>query len=180
MEFKKVKLQDITTILGDGIHGTPIYSEDGEYYFINGNNLENGKIIIKNDTKKVNEKEFLKYKKELNDRTILVSINGTLGKVAVYNGEKCILGKSACYFNVNNDVNKDFIKYVLYSNYFQTYIQAYASGTTIKNMSLKEMKNFEIKLPNREIQDRIAQILNTIDKKIELNNHTNDNLLNVA
>ena len=39
MEFKTVKLSDVVSVLGDGIHGTPKYTENGEYYFINGNNL---------------------------------------------------------------------------------------------------------------------------------------------
>lgn len=40
-----------TDILGDGLHGTPKYTEGGEYAFINGNNLVNGEILIKKDTK---------------------------------------------------------------------------------------------------------------------------------
>ena len=176
MEYKKVKLQDVVTILGDGIHGTPKYTENGEYYFINGNNLANGKIIIKSDTKTVDYEEYKKYKKDLNDRTLLVSINGTLGNVAVYNGEKCILGKSACYFNIKEDVNKQYIQYILYSKEFQKYIQDYATGTTIKNMSLKAMREYEFILPRIEVQNKITKILSCIDKKIELNNQINDNL----
>lgn len=66
------RLREITTILGDGLHGTPKYNKNGDYYFINGNNLENGKIIIKSDTQKVDDAEYQKYKKELNDNTVLV------------------------------------------------------------------------------------------------------------
>lgn len=84
----------------------------------NGNNL-NEKIVVDNKTKKVNHKEYLKYKKDLNDRTVLVSINGTLGKVALYNGEKVVLGKSACYFNVNKNTDKHFVKYVMISDIFK-------------------------------------------------------------
>ena len=92
----KYKLGDIVTVLGDGLHGTPKYDDNGEYYFLNGNNIENGKLVIKPDTKRVNHEEYLKYRKELNDRTILVSINGTLGKVGTYNNEKCILWSKSC------------------------------------------------------------------------------------
>ena len=59
-EWKEYKLGEITTEIGDGIHGTPNYSEDGEFYFINGNNISNGKIMIKGDTKRVNRIEFEK------------------------------------------------------------------------------------------------------------------------
>ena len=49
----KYKLGDIVTVLGDGLHGTPKYDDNGEYYFLNGNNIENGKLVIKPDTKRV-------------------------------------------------------------------------------------------------------------------------------
>ena len=60
-----VRLENIVSILGDGLHGTPEYIENGEYFFVNGNNLANGKIEIKNNTKRVSEAEYLKYKKDL-------------------------------------------------------------------------------------------------------------------
>ena len=79
-EWKEYKLGDLAEI-GDGLHGTPNYSEKGEYYFINGNNIARGKIVIKSDTKKVDKAEFDLYKKTLTNRTILLSINGTIGNV---------------------------------------------------------------------------------------------------
>lgn len=96
-EWKEYKLSDIATEIGDGLHGTPKYSIDGNCYFINGNNIVNGKVIIKDDTKRISDIEFDLYKKPLFDRTVLLSINGTIGNVGLYNGEKCILGKSVCY-----------------------------------------------------------------------------------
>ena len=81
------RLRQITSLLGDGIHGTPEYDPNGEYYFVNGNNLQDKKIVIKPDTKKVSREEYLKYKKNLNKHTVLVSINGTLGNIGFYNDE---------------------------------------------------------------------------------------------
>lgn len=63
MNWNKVKLSEVTTILGDGLHGTPTYDPDGEYYFINGSNLLNGKIVTSDKDKKVSYQEYLKYKK---------------------------------------------------------------------------------------------------------------------
>jgi type I restriction enzyme, S subunit len=80
-----VRLGEIVSLLGDGLHGTPVYDESGEYFFINGNNLSDGLIEIKSNTSKVSVEEYHKYKKELNSRTVLVSINGTIGNVAFYN-----------------------------------------------------------------------------------------------
>ena len=51
-DWPEVKLGDITSKLGDGLHGTPQHDENGEYYFINGNNLGDGKIVIDEKTKR--------------------------------------------------------------------------------------------------------------------------------
>lgn len=177
MEWKEVYIKDICTVLGDGLHGTPEYDEKGDFYFINGNNLQEGHITIKKDTKRVSQKEFLKYQKELNDRTILVSINGTIGNVAKYNNEPCILGKSACFFNVKEDIDRNFIYYVISSPHFKKSIIQQATGTTIKNVSLKQMRDYHFLIPvNLSDQRKIAGILSALDAKIENNNKINANL----
>ena len=167
-EWKEYKLGEITTEIGDGIHGTPNYSDTGDYYFINGNNIINGKVAIKRDTKKVGFEEFEKYRKPLSDRTLLLSINGTIGNVGYYNNEKCILGKSACYLNVKDDVDKRFVYYVLLTNDFQTHLHNIATGTTIQNVPLKGLRESVISLPPLDEQIRIASILSSIDDKIDL------------
>ena len=155
-----VRLGDMVSILGDGLHGTPNYSDKGEYYFVNGNNLNNGKIEIKSNTKMVDLSEFEKYKKPLNNSTMFISINGTLGNLAFYNDEKIILGKSACYFNLLNDTNKMYIFWALKSGYVVEYLNNVATGTTIKNVSLKSMKLLNIPLPPLNEQKRIVEKVN--------------------
>lgn len=181
MEWKEVTLGEISSKIGDGLHGTPKYDDEGPYYFINGNNLNCGKIIIKDDTKRVGKDEFVKNQKELNEQTILVSINGTIGNVAKYNNELCILGKSACYINVIKEVDKEFIYYVLTSANFKRNITNEATGTTIKNVSLKQMREYKFNIPcNISDQRRIASILSSLDRKIELNNKINADLEEMA
>lgn len=181
MEWKEVTLGEISSKIGDGLHGTPKYDDEGPYYFINGNNLNCGKIIIKDDTKRVGKDEFVKNQKELNEQTILVSINGTIGNVAKYNNEPCILGKSACYINVIKEVDKEFIYYVLTSANFKRNITNEATGTTIKNVSLKQMREYKFNIPcNIADQRRIASILSSLDRKIELNNKINADLEEMA
>ena len=150
------RLGENVSILGDGIHGTPNYDISGNYYFVNGNNLNNGKIEIKPDTKKVNQSEYEKYKKELNNNTVFVSINGTLGNIAFYENEKIILGKSACYFNLIKNEMKIYIYWLIKTKYFLDYANEEATGTTIKNVSLAAMRNFPIPLPPLAEQKRIV------------------------
>lgn len=171
------EIQEVVSKLGDGLHGTPKYDDNGDYYFINGNNLVDGKIEVDEKTRKCSKEESQKYKKELNNRTILVSINGTLGNIALYDNEKIILGKSACYMNVKDDFSLFFIKYVLKNGYFQNYVQFNATGTTIKNVSLKQMREFKFGIPKDfEEQSAIAKVFADIDNKVGLNRKINRQL----
>lgn len=174
------RLSNITSILGDGIHGTPEYDATGTVYFINGNNLSNGSIEIKADTKKVSEQEAEKHKRLLNSTTVLVSINGTLGNVAFYNGENVILGKSACYFNLMGNIDKQYIKHILETEYFTEYAKNVATGSTIKNVPLAGMRNFLIPVPPITEQHRIilgmVRLAHSIDRYNDA--QTKLNLLN--
>ncbi len=163
---------DLSSRIGDGLHGTPQYDKNGDYYFINGNNLNDGIIEIKEGTKHINEEEYLKHKRELNNNTVLVSINGTLGNVAFYNNERVILGKSACYINFKENVNKHYIKYLIKSPLFFKNMAKESTGATIKNFSLKSMRNYKLFLPPMEDQKRIVHQLDKLSaetKKLEAN-----------
>lgn len=173
-------LKEISDLIGDGLHGTPKYTSNGEYFFVNGNNLSENKVIFKDDTKKVSKEEYTKYKKSLNDRTLLLSINGTIGNVAFYNNEKIILGKSACYINIKDNVDKNYVFYLLKSREFQNYIQSYATGTTIKNVSLETIRNYQLEIPSINNQKLISDYLLTLDKKIELSRKINKTLQEIA
>lgn len=150
------RLEDVTSVIGDGLHGTPQYNPNGAYYFVNGNNLSNRQIIIKNNTKRVSEEEYIKYKKPLNEHTILVSINGTIGNIGTYSNEQIILGKSACYFNITPFLVKEYMCYVIESNYFQKYALLSATGSTIKNVPLKAIYEFYVPIPPVSEQKRIV------------------------
>jgi type I restriction enzyme S subunit len=69
------RLRSLASALGDGLYGTPNYSAGTDCYFINGNNLEDGRIVIKSITKTVSTDEMQKHKKSLNSKSGLVSIN---------------------------------------------------------------------------------------------------------
>ena len=164
MNWKTNKFEELCVEIGDGLHGTPEYDDFGEYYFINGNNLENKSIIIKEDTKKVSKKEFEKNFIDLNDNTVLLSINGTLGKTGFYNGEPIILGKSACYCKLKSSLNKNFIIELFNSEFWIDYMINNSSGSTIKNFGLKAMREFQMITPPISLQNQFAKFVDLIDK----------------
>jgi len=164
--WKEVKLKNLTNKIGDGIHSTPNYVDESDFYFINGNNLVDGSIVFFDSTKNVDENEYLKYKLDLNQNTILLSINGTIGNVSFYNNEKIVLGKSACYINCNEKLNNKFLYYVLKSNNLKKYFRRELTGTTIFNLSLESIRNSPILLPKKEEQQQIVSILSEVDSRI--------------
>ena len=105
-------LNDVTSKISDGIHTTPNYTDNSNFYFINGNNLENGEIVITDSTRCVEEEEYINHKITLNENTILLSINGTIGNIAFYKNEKVILGKSAAYLICKNSINTNFLAFL--------------------------------------------------------------------
>ena len=160
--WKWVRLSKIISVLGDGIHGTPIFDETGDYYFVNGNNLAKGNIVFKADSKRVSFDEYEKHKKPLDENTILISINGTIGNYAFYAGEPIILGKSACYFSVLTGIDKEYIRHIINTKYFMDYAVKEATQTTIKNVSLKAMRMLPVPLPPLAEQKRIVAKLEEI------------------
>lgn len=170
---KLATLSEICDELSDGLHKAPIFNSQGEYLFVNANNLQNGYIIDSGDGRKADFSEYSKYKIELNYNTILYSIDGTIGNIAKYRGEKCILGKGACYLKIKDSVYSDYIYYLLQNSHFKNYLKTMATGSTIHHISLQTMRNYTFVLPEYEKQKKIADVLHVIDEKIENNSRSN-------
>lgn len=160
--WEEVSLKELSSVIGDGLHGTPVYSENGDYYFINGNNFDDSFIAIKESTKRVSIEEYKKYAVNLNDNTVFLSINGTLGKTAFYNGEPVILGKSACYINVGEKLDKRFLKEMFHTNAFINYANQKATGSTIKNLGLKAIREYLVPLPSLSEQHEIVRLIDDL------------------
>jgi len=167
-EWEKVKLEDLSTKISDGIHSTPKYADVSQVRFVNGNNLKNGKIVFQKSTKYVDEENAMKHRRNLSNRTLLMSINGTIGNLATYNGENIVLGKSSCYMNIKQGIDLRFVFFKLASSTIQSYFISELTGSTIKNLSLKTIKTTRFELPSYEEQQKIATVLTNADKEIEL------------
>lgn len=172
-KFKKeawnfIRLDQITDKIGDGLHGTPKYTESSEYYFVNGNNLIGNSIVFSPSTKRVDKGQYEMYKKGLNDTTILFSINGTIGNVAFYQNEKIVLGKSVAYINCKNDYNKVFLFYYLSSEIVKSFIDGELTGSTIQNLSLKSIRSIPVPSITIAEQSKISGALTVIDNEINL------------
>lgn len=176
--LNKTKLKYISKKIGDGLHGTPQYSNNGTVAFINGTNIGDEKITIKSNTNFVSVDEAEKYKNELNSQTILISLNGTIGNSSLYDGENIILGKSAGYITLKNNVCREYVRYCLFNSETKETFDLSLKGTTISNLSLNTLRNTDICLPDFKIQvetakrikDKLAEIDSLIAEKESLIN----------
>ena len=166
--LEETTLGEVCNKIGDGLHSAPTYDVDGEYYFINGNNLKDGTIIITSDTKKVSKETFLKNDKGLDGHTILLSINGTIGNLAYYKNENVMLGKSAAYLKIKKSVDKEYIYQLLQTRKVKTSFLLSLTGTTIKNLGLEAINKTHIFIPVLEEQHKIADFLSSVDEIIRV------------
>ena len=159
-EWNKCKLKNISIDIGDGLHGTPKFDDSGEVYFINGNNFSSEYVEPKFDTKKLCLEESLNYPKpELTEQTIMISLNGSYGKVCLYRYFPMLLGKSAGYITLLPSINRRYVRYYLSSTPAQTIMTLSLNGTTIPNLSLNTLHNFPTILPSASEQAEIADYL---------------------
>ena len=166
-EWFYTELQRLSNKIGDGLHGTPEYVDNSDIIFINGNNLINGRIKFFESSKKVNINTFKKNDKNLNHNSILISLNGTIGSVAKYNGEKVMLSKSVGYINFTE--NAELFFHLLRTNKIQRSFESNLTGSTIKNLSLKTLRETKIIIPtSKEEQAKIANFLTSVDEKLNL------------
>jgi type I restriction enzyme S subunit len=76
----------------------------------------------------------------------------------------------------DNDVNSRFVAYQLSTCECKKWIVGNAVGSTMLNLNTSILKELPLRLPSKNEQDRLVNILKSLDDKIEVNRRINDNL----
>ena len=179
-EFNKIEIQHICSNICSG--GTP-KSTVAEYYGGNTPWLNTKEINFRciYETEKTITEEGLNNSsaKWIPANSVIVAMYGaTAGKTAI---TKIPLTTNQACCNLTIDSNKAdyrFVFYALCNNY--AYLASLANGGAQQNLNAQQIKELEIPYPSLEEQKKIADILTTIDDKIELNCRINDNLKLIA
>ena len=175
-EYNRIKIQHICSNICSG--GTP-KSTIAEYY---------GGNIPWLNTKEINFCRIYGTEKTITDKglnnssakwiptdSVIVAMYGaTAGKTAI---AKIPLTTNQACCNLTIDSAKAdyrFVYYALCNDY--AYLASLANGGAQQNLNAQQIKEFEIPFPSLEEQKRIADILSSLDSKIELNRRINDNL----
>ena len=80
----------------------------------------------------------------------------------------------------SKDVNPRFLYYRLRSDDFFDYVVLTSKGTKMPRGDKTAIMNFELEIPELKIQNKIVKIVESIDKKIKINNEINNNLCYVT
>ena len=174
-EWKEYKLGDVCDVR-DGTHDSPKQSSDGKY-LITSKHIKNGRID-KTSAYKISlmDFDFVNQRSKVDKWDVLISMIGTVGDVCLVSEEPDFAIKNVGLIKTGNKDFAFFLYYYLKSPLAQNDIASRLKGTTQQYLSLGEIRKFPIRLPPLAEQKRIADILSSLDDKIELNNKINDNL----
>ncbi|MCA9346870.1 restriction endonuclease subunit S [Candidatus Saccharibacteria bacterium] len=175
---RTVLLGDVVDFISRGI--TPKYTENGDFYVINQKCIRNWKVSLrearKNDVslRKVSDEKTLK----VGDILVCSTGVGTLGRVGQFSNPYIAATADSHVTIVRPDISKvsaQCLGYVLKSK--EKEIELLAEGSTGQTeLSRHKLAALEIVIPKQETQKKIAEILGTIDEKIELNRRMNETL----
>ena len=79
-------------------------------------------------------------------------------------------------FRANKNINSNYLYYLLSQDIFFDYVMQGAKGTKMPRGDRQHILNWPISLPTLALQRQIASILSSLDDKIEVNRHINENL----
>ncbi len=169
-EWEEVKLKAITQFIKDGTHGTHKRYDKGVPMLSAANITKNHKVnfegapnISHDDYNKIHSKY------EINEGDILLTVVGTLGRVAlVPKAMKFTLQRSVAIIRTSNKASNQFLMQVFSSKEFNNLLISKSNSTAQAGVYLGELAKIKLLLPSLEEQQKVASVLTAADKEIEL------------
>lgn len=118
---------------------------------------------------------------EFQENDILISnIRPYFKKIWKADRRGCCSNDVLC-IRANNNVDAEFLYYLLSQDLFFAYVMSGANGSKMPRGDKQQIMNWDIEIPSEvDDQRRIASILSSLDRKIELNNKINADLEEMA
>ena len=154
---------------------TSEFLDVGDYMLITGTDFEDGKVNY--STCHYVEKERYDQDKniQIKNGSILITKDGTLGKVAYVEGLSMPATLNAGVFNVEiknkNETDGRYLFQFLKAPFLMDYVAQKATGGTIKHLNQNILVDFPISSPIKEEQTKIGEYFSSIDHLITLHQH---------
>ncbi len=185
-EWKEYKLGDICDItssrrifLNEYVkEGVPFYRSKEIIEKAKGNNISTELFITNERYGEIKRKNFVPVEND-----ILITSVGTLGVSYMLSKKDFFYFKDGNLTWLRNYSNLVYPKYLLYwlrSNIAKEKFNEISIGSTQPAITIQGLKGLQLKLPKHSTQTAIAEILSSLDDKIELNNKINQELETLA
>ena len=161
---KKWKIANILDVASIDTNMTKDFEKYAEFPHIGIENIEKntGKLI---NYISVAESNLTSGKYIFDERHIIYSkIRPNLNKVATPDF-KGLCSADSYPILTNEKCKKEYLVFVLRSDYFLNYILSYSSRTNIPKVNKEQLSGFNFPLPPIELQNRFAEIVKQIDKQ---------------
>lgn len=153
----------------DGTHDSPKYYTEGiplvtSKNLIEGNiDFTNAKFIAAEDAQIINKRS------KVDNGDIIMPMIGAIGNPIIVNEDRpfCIKNVALIKF-CRLDISNVYIKYLLSSKPFDTYMHNINKGVAQKFVSLKTIRNFHIPVPPLVLQQQFAAQVEALEKRKEL------------
>ncbi len=163
--WERRPLKDIADVR-DGTHDSPKYVPNG-YPLVTSKNIKNGKIDLSN-VNYISEEDFININKrsKVDVGDIIMPMIGTIGNPIIVDEQPNFAIKNVALIKFNNPlVVNIYLKYLLDSHYLDYILNKNKRGGTQKFLSLTDIRNMEIPLPPRDLQDKFSEIVKKIDSQ---------------
>lgn len=162
---------------------TSEFLDNGDYYLITGTDFLNGRINFEK-CHYVNKERYQQDKKiQVGKGSILITKDGTLGKVALVTDLNKPATLNAGVFNVVvkvPSINETYLYQYLAAPFLMDYVSKRATGGTIKHLNQGILVDFPVDIPSYKEQVTIGQFLVCLDNAVTLHQHKLDKLKNLA
>jgi type I restriction enzyme, S subunit len=169
--WKSERLENLCAQITDGKHGDCQDEPDSGFYFLSCKDVVNGKLNYEG-ARQITEADFLDTHRRTKfaPSDVLITNSGTIGRMALAPDNKLTrrttFQKSVAILKpIAGRVEPSFLYYALQSD-IQRLIE-FAGGTAQKNLLLRDLRAFEVRVPPLPVQWRIAGILSAYDELIE-------------
>ncbi len=186
MEWKHYKMDELIEEISMGPFGSDVKKEfyvDNGVPILNGSNLQGFKLQEDSFGYLTKEKADSLKKCNAHRGDIIVTHRGTLGQIVYVpvnsKYDRYVISQSQFRFRCKADlVDIQYLVYYFHTREGQYKILANASqvGVPALARATSTFRLIDIKLPSLKDQRRIASILSSLDRKIELNNKINADL----
>lgn len=150
---------------------TSEFLDSGDYYLITGTDFEDGRINL-STCHYVEKDRFEQDKKiQIKNGSILITKDGTLGKVAFVENLDKPATLNAGVFNVEiieNDVDNRYLFQYLKAPFLMDYVNSKATGGTIKHLNQSILVDFPVQMPESAEQQKIGAYFSRLDHLITL------------